>query len=434
MRTTVTLVAAAVAAMPALVTAQEWSMQIGGAARAEYTDNYFFASTDAQSAVVTSVTPFVTAVRRTEGSEVTALLAVGANLVSGSVPTSDYLSGRFALNASQRDARSTWSGQVSLMRAPSLQSEITPAGVVFSLAYNDNATVSGAYRYTLSDAWSLGATVLAYGNRYDAVQANDTFQSNQGYVVGGTADYMYSDRTRITFATAFSYFSSDIDRSDSVTATVGIAHEFSPQLTVSASAGGYWLNPESSTIISGQRDTGVLFGASIIYDFAERTRLVANLSETLSPSGAGVFTKNDNVSASLSHAFSDRFTGRVGAGYTRTIFPSAAGGSFDNDYYVGEVGASYRFAERWTLDAGYRYARAKYAQSVGEPKSNSAFLNISYNWPGASITDWIGSRQEAQGLPGAGPISLPERSSGTSAPPGATSTERSPFDQYWIPW
>lgn len=429
-RVSVTLVAGIAVAMSPLVTAQEWSVQIGGAGRVEYTDNYFFAPADTQSAFTTSVTPFVTALRRTETSEIVALLGVGANLVSGSVPTTDYLSGRFALNGVQRDARSTWSGQVSVSRAPSLQSEIAPAGVVFSRTYTDNATLSGGYDYKLSDTWSLGATGLAYANRYDAVQADDALQDNHGYVVGGTADYRYSDQTRITFATQFSHFSSDVDRSDSVTVTVGIAHQFSPQLSVSALAGGYWLNPDSSAITGGQRETGALFGGSVIYDLAERSRLVVSLSETLSPSGTGIISKSDNASASLAHAFSDRFTVRVGAAYTRTTFPAAAGGSLDSKYYVGEIGASYRFAERWTLDAGYRYARARYDQTAGEPKSNVAFLSISYNWPGASVTDWIGTRQDGEGLPGVAPLSLPERPSGT---PGAPLPERSPFDQYWIP-
>jgi Putative beta-barrel porin 2 len=425
MRGSIVVLASLVAAVPAPVAAQEWSLQVGGAGRVEYTDNYFFVPTDTQSAFTTSITPFVTAFRRTETSEIAALLGVGANLVSGSVPTEDYWSGRFELRGLQRGERSVWSGQFSITRSPSLQNEITPSGIILSRAYTDNATVSGGYRYTLSDSWSIGATAMAYANQYDAVQADDAFQSNNGYAVGGTADYRYSDRTRVVFAAVFSHFSSDIDRNDSVTATVGIAHEISPQLTISASAGGYWFNPDPSSVSTGNRETGALFGGSVVYDIAERTRLIVNLSQTLSPSGTGLFSKDDNATVSLTNGFSDRLTIRVGAGYTRTKFPSAIGGSVDSKYYVGELGASYRFTERWTLDAGYRYARARYSQDAGEPRSNIAFLNVSYNWPGASVTDWIGSRADSQSLPGAAPISLPDR--------GVPAPERSPFDQYWIP-
>jgi opacity protein-like surface antigen len=271
---------------------------------------------------------------------------------------------------------------------------------------------------------------MAYGNRYDAVQGNDAFQNNDGYAIGGTADYKYSDRTRIVFAAVFSHFSSDLDRSDAVTVTAGVAHEISPQLTVSASAGAYWLDPEASPIASGNRETGALFGGSIAWDIAERTRLVVNLSQTLSPSGTGVFSKDDNATASFTHAFSDRFTIRLGAGYTRTDFPTAIVDSVDSKYYIGEIGASYRITERWTLDAGYRYARARYSQDTGEPRSNIAFLNLSYNWPGASVIDWIGARRDVQAMPGAAPVTLPDRAPGTSATPAP---ERSPFDQYWIP-
>ena len=67
--------------VPSLAKAQAWSVQSGVAARVEYNDNYFFTANNAQSAFTASVTPFVTAARRTETSDVTALLAVGANKV-----------------------------------------------------------------------------------------------------------------------------------------------------------------------------------------------------------------------------------------------------------------------------------------------------------------------------------------------------------------
>ena len=81
MRSLVALVAAAAAGVPLLAKGETWSVQSGFAARGQYTDNYFFTPNNQQSAFTASVSPFVTAARRTEGSDVTALLAVGANKV-----------------------------------------------------------------------------------------------------------------------------------------------------------------------------------------------------------------------------------------------------------------------------------------------------------------------------------------------------------------
>jgi hypothetical protein len=449
-------VAAAATAVASLATAQEWSVQSGATARVEYNDNYFFTSVVTQSALTGSITPvatqsaftgtltpFVTAARRTEASDVTALVAVGANKVWRLSPTVDYLSGRFGLDGSLREARSTWTGSASFVRSAPQQSELTPAGaaILLGLAYTNAASAKGGYTYALTERWSLGTTAGAYSNRYDSVDKVGTLSNNRGYYAGGNAGYAYSDRTQFTFTAGYSHYISNVTRSDEVTTTIGVVHQVSPQLTISASVGGFWSDIEvtQSDIVTGNRsrDRGELYGGNISYAFSERTQFVANLSENLLPSSSGSFNKTENAGASLTHRFSDRLTGRLGASYTRTIFPAAISSSSTNNYYLGEIGFSYLLAERWKLDAGYQYARARYEQIAGEPKSNLVFVSIGYNWPGASFTDWVGRRPDTQGLPGAGAVSLPVRSPGSTAlpgvPPAASPPEASPFDRLTIP-
>ena len=191
---------------------------------------------------------------------------------------------------------------------------------------------------------------------------------------------------------------------------------------------------------SRQRDTGELYGGSISYAFSERTQFGANLAENLAPSSSGTLNKTDSAGLSLTHQFSDRLTGRLGASYSRTTIPITFSSSSTDNYYSGEVGVSYLLAERWKLDAGYRYSSARYGQisgqpDTGSPRSNVVFLSIGYNWPGASFTDWVGQRPNVQGLPGAGALSLPERSAGPAAgaPAEAPSPQTSPFDPFTIP-
>ena len=190
------LVTAAAAVAPAFANAQAWSIQSGFAARGEYTDNYFFTpSGQQQSAFTATVSPFVTAARRTETSDVTALLAVGANKVWlwGPSETTDYLSGRLGLNGSLRDDRSTWTGNVSFSRAPRLQNEVTETGTVLGLANTNAASVNGGYTYELTERWSLGSTAGGFGNRYQSVQGSgSSLQNNQGYYAGG----MWATRIR----------------------------------------------------------------------------------------------------------------------------------------------------------------------------------------------------------------------------------------------
>ena len=325
------------------------------------------------------------------------------------------------------------------------------------LAFTNSASVAGTYSYALTERWSLGAGIGAYDNRYDSVAGAATFSNNHGYYAGGNVGYAYSDSTQVTLTAAYSDYSSNITNDSAVTTTIGVVHQFSPQLTISLSAGGFWSDTTAAQSVlvcpapQEQCDTGVvqpvpvstndrrrasggLYGGSIGYALSERMQLSVSLSETLAPSGAGALSKSDSAGASLSYAFSDRLTGRLGASYTRTIFPAVLNSSYNNDYYQGEIGVSYQLAERWRLDAGYRYVRAQYSQNSFEPTSNFAFVSIGYNWPGASFTSWVGRPSDTQGLPGAGPLSLPMGSRGPPGEPSeGPSPEVSPFDPFTIP-
>ncbi len=227
------------AVVPSLAFAQAWSVQSGVIVRGEYDSNYFFAPDNAQSAFTTSLTPFVTAARRTEASDVAALIAVGGNLVSGLSSATDYLSGRLALDGTLREARSTWTGNVAFSRSAMLQTEAQNAGAVLGLAYTNAAGANGTYTYALTERWSLGAFASAYSNRYEGVSGGTSFSDDHGYYAGGNAGYAFSDRTQLTATAGYIYYSSDVSNSESVTATLGLVHQFSPRLKISISAGGF---------------------------------------------------------------------------------------------------------------------------------------------------------------------------------------------------
>jgi opacity protein-like surface antigen len=446
------LVAAMAVAVPIIATAQSWSIQAGGAARGEFNDNYFFTPDDRQWAFTGSVVPFVTAVRRTETTDVSALLAVGANRVWTSSADSDYLSARLGLLGTRTEVAQTFSGGVSVSRVPSLQSEVTLAGVALTRVYVNNASANGAYSHALSERWSLGATAGAYVNRYDSLAGPNTLQNNRGYLVGATMGYAASSRTQLTAATQYSYFTSDVVSNDTFTATLGVAHDISPQIAVSASVGGFWTSAHISQLSascpsvsndcnggltrelssdSTRRAQGMLYGASLRYTLSERTGLLVNLSQNLAPSSTGALSKSSNAAASLSYRFSERLDGRLLGTFARTTYPGTLANAVERTA-VGEVGVSYALAERWTLDAGYRYTGTRYSQNAGQPVSNVVFVNVAFNWLGATMTNRIELSPDVPGIVGAGPLLLREHPSGapdlTGVRPVPESTVTIPYD------
>jgi opacity protein-like surface antigen len=451
------LAAATAAGVAGPAAAQDWSVYSGAAARLDYNDNYYFvvpgqplpgtpgATTAKESAFTLSLLPFVAASRRTEVSEVTALLAIGANKVWSISPSEEYLSGRFALDGTLREDRATWTGRASYSRSSSLEQAIREQEVVLARTYTDAAVMEGAYNYLLTDRWTIGATVGGYANWYDSVEGTDTQSDDWGYNVLGNLGYLYSDQTRLTYTLGYTYYASDLTRSNVLTTTLGVVHRFSPQLTVSGSVGGFWsdttarqnLPGQGAPIAAGENrdDSGPLFGGSIAYAFSESTQLDVRASQGLAPSSTGTISESTNASAALSHRFSDQLTGRLGASYLRTTYPAALDDSASDKTLTAGAGLSYRLAERWTLDAGYQYTRTRYAQNqLGEPSSNVVFVSIAYNWPGASFTGWLGNPVDTQGLPAAGPLSLPERTGGVPGAPSPTQPPATlPFDTYTLP-
>jgi opacity protein-like surface antigen len=206
--------------------------------------------------------------------------------------------------------------------------------------------------------------------------------------------------------------------------------------------GGFWTDTTARQNLPGQGtpidagenrdDSGTLIGGSVLYAFSESTRLDFLASQGLAPSGTGTISESTNASIALLHQFSDRLSGRVGANYAKTTNPVALDSSADDRTFTAGAGLSYQLAERWKLDAGYLYTRTRYARDDSEPNSNVVFVSLAYNWPGASFTGWIGSPRETQGLPAAGPLSLPEESGTT---PGAAVPVPTilPFGTYTLP-
>ena len=419
--------------MPSLAAAQDWAIRSGAAARTEYSDNYFFTSDNPESAFSASISPFVTAARRTETSEVAALLTVGANKVWGTNPNFDYWSGRVGVSGALRDERSAWRGDVGFSRAPSLQSTTTPDGIILSLVYTNAAAASGAYTYQVDDRWALEARVSVYDNRYSSVQGDASVQDNRGYSAGGSARYAFSERTHVLVDVGYTYYTSDSDDDNSVTAVVGVAHSVSPDLKVSGSVGYFWSETErqQGASLGRVRDNGPLFGGEMTYLVSDRSQLVIRVSEKLTPSAAGDLSRQDTALAGLSYRATDRLIGRVGVSYTRDKVLDTAGRRVTNNYLVAEIGATYQLAERWTLDAGYRYQQSRYAAELSEPRANVAFISIGYNWPDASFTNWVGSRGDSSGLPGAGPV--PFTDAFARPVEGTTGSDAALFEPYFIP-
>jgi hypothetical protein len=413
--------------------AQGWSLEGGGLARGEYTDNYFFTADERESALTASLAPFLSAVRRTEASEFAALVAPGVNKVWGSSSDAGFLTGRLAVSASLRGDDAVWSGSASLARDRSLQSQDTAAGIVFAVTARTSTAVDGTYSAELTERWTAAATLSGYANRYEAVESGTSLQDNSGYTARVRTAYAYSDRTQVTLSSAASHFNSDVSRGKALSATLGIARQWSPQLLASATLGGYlsWIDAVecAATTCAGAtaapldrgargRHGGLLYGANLTGSLSERSRVSAGFTSDLSPSSSGTLVRTHSAGISLSRDLSERASGRIGA---RTVLDRSLDRASRGSYYAMDASATYRLGERWALDAGYTYARARYSQRQGDPRSNAVFVSIGYNWAGVSLADRRGTFWDTGALSGTPSPFAPPGSASPITPLGSPS-------------
>lgn len=425
------LAALAAVVLSPVAGAQEWGFRAGGTGRAEFTDNYQLRPVDQVSATTLTVAPIVTGYRRTETSQMNLLAGVGYNYVLGDFEgDNDYWSARLEFDGSTAVDRSTYGYNVGVIRDQTVRTETLQTGIVLGNATRTGATAGVNWSYLLTDRWTTSLNGSAYSNNYDDVQAGTALQDNRGYSVGGTLGYAWSPQTQFQFATTYARYTSDISDADSVSATLGFTHQYSPALTVSAYGGYFWswidatqtvlICPTTPTLCAtgavplvpvvqgtGRNDVDTLFGGAINYRLTERTTFVANASQNVTPSGIGTITKVTAVRAELNHSFAERFRGQLFADWRRSTIPGTDTGNFRSDLYSAGAVLTYNLAIDWLLEVGVRHDRSE--QRGVDADANVVFLSLAYNWPGQSISGWTGF--DAPGFPAAAP--------GAGTPPSA---------------
>ena len=275
------------------------------------------------------------------------------------------------------------------------------------LAYTNAAGVNGTYTYALTERWSVGAVASAYSNRYEGVSSGSSFSDNHGYYAGGNAGYAFSDRTQLTATAGYAYYSSDISHSDSATATLGLVHQFSPGLTISASGGGFWSDTtatQGAFTGSARRATRRPVWRSDQLRLSPKIpRIVISLAENLAPSGAGVLSKSDKAGVSLSSRVLRSPYRSAGSELHPHDLPAGGNEFVQQQLLLRERSAfptDWQSAGRWTRVTGIREPNTR--RTPSEPTSNLAFLSIGYNWPGASFTGWVGQASGDAGIAGRG--------------------------------
>ncbi|MCK7500975.1 MAG: Wzz/FepE/Etk N-terminal domain-containing protein [Comamonadaceae bacterium] len=310
-------------------------------------------------------------------SDVTALLAIGANKVWGISPSEEYLSGRVRAGreTSGRNARSGRAGRPTPARRRSSRRSATRKSCSRGPIRTRHCW-RARYNYELTDRWTIGATVGGYANWYDSVEGLDTQSDDWGYNVTGNLGYAYSDKTRLTYTLGYTYYASDITRSNVLATTLGVVHQFSPQLTVLGLGGRVLERHHRQAEPAGaghadrrgrepRRQRNVLRRQHRLRVFGEHQVRRPGLAGTRAERH-----RNDQRRARM-HPWrcstSSRNSCRAALGQATPRRPTPSGSTVRPTTRRSRPVLDYRIGspERWMLDASYQYTRTRYSQGFG---------------------------------------------------------------------
>ena len=118
----------------------------------------------------------------------------------------------------------------------------------------------------------------------------------------------------------------------------------------------------------------------------ETDTLSGRLSRDLTPSAVGSLVETDRVVFGWHKQWSEKLGSDISAAAYRSRYIGGAVTNSNSRYYTIEPRLSWQLAERWVLDAGYRYSRHKYDSAPLAADRNLIYVGVSYAWPKIAIS------------------------------------------------
>lgn len=393
------------------VIAAEWSAEPSISLSEEYNDNIRFTVSPHPGVWQSRLTPSLRLSSKNEASEISGSAQLNINRYAGDPQVEDRNDQIFSLLTRFQSERNTWAMNVAY-KQDSTADERNTTGVVQNFTQRSAFSLSPSWTRALTDRSSLKLDYSYQEVKYATHITSNDYTSQQ---VGGALQYKLSERDQVSLSASYSktdyapvtkvgdpsplfYLSTTtVNKSDLRNIQLGIDHEFSETLRGSLALGKrivLTIQEQSRAVclglvcappVSAKSETqgpGTSFSANLGKTF-EASKVSVFASRDTNASGSGL-VETDKFGVSLNRTLTEKLTGSFDATVFRTKYIDAtAPGS---RYYTFEPKLNWHFMERWTLDAGYRYARFEPDSAAAATTANAVYLNLAYNWPKMAIS------------------------------------------------
>lgn len=264
-------------------------------------------------------------------------------------------------------------------------------------------TVAPAWSYSASPTTLLQLSYQTSHVTYGDGAPTSLYDYRQQATQAGVS-YDWDARTRLSLNAAGSWFDVPANNFESRTLSMSaaISHRLSQVWKLGLSAGtretktGGRVCAETEIVFAeqlrlecrrfddvAQTDHGLVFGLDVERSF-RRSRLSADITREVTPSGSGTEIENDTASMTLDH---DLRPSRLWIGLTtaatRRRAVSGDPTAVDRNHYRVEPRFRWRLARNFDLDAGYRYERQRFERDTEAATNNSVYFTMTYRLPSA---------------------------------------------------
>jgi hypothetical protein len=231
-------------------------------------------------------------------------------------------------------------------------------------------------RYALTERVSVGGSVSYDAATFDS----DGPSSNEDYdysQIDGFFAWSVGPRSEVQTGAYAAKYETDSDNysSDSVGASLGLEHRWSPTFVGTSELRVERSDLENFGVQEKVTDWGLTFG---LQRRQERGSTRVTIGRTFSPSGSGVRSEIDEIHLQHDRELRNRWT----FGAAVRAFRSRAQGSFasddDRDYARVELALDRRLTPTWFVGGGYSYTWQKYLVENGGAGDNGVFVHVGY--------------------------------------------------------
>jgi hypothetical protein len=382
----------------------EWAFDSQAYARLNYNDNVNLLpdQKDRQNSI--SLSPSATFSRNTERSSLSGNVQISVNRFPGNSAL-DSTDDVIGLNFHDQAERLRWGIALNHIRDSTLQTELAQTGIVQARKQRTSASLSPDVTWSWSERLSTTLSFLRANTGYEAGAGLADYSFQRPTLA---TKYLMSERTALIVQAFRSKTTTTDDaiEAKSTGATIGLTHDLSETLTLSASVGQQstdtrirsqqFFCPFGSLILcqffgiplqvqsveSNTTQKGLLFDLALKQAADTHSWSVGSGRDTQS-TASGQTVETTRISADFSFSFDERRSAGMSGSWLRSKYIGGEGAT--TDYRRIDAFYSWRFAEYWTLGTGVGRAQQKAEGNFGQATANSAYASVTYVWPRIAV-------------------------------------------------